>query len=233
MGKLVHYFIAQTQLKERFDSTPEEIAMWIWLGAIKAYVDGSSPRQEFFFDYVPEEGFNYVEKLVDLSFDQEELDSFEPSERFRNYEGVIERFEKYISKPEAESLVFTLHKKGEIASYHPLAGGAEDGSSANHGSESRPGLQDAMYSEFEIERIEHEKLPDSPQKGETSLRSTKKRASSRNAKLQKAANALAAKWNRQRKRGFSKRDICRELAKTEDWLHMQVITIERNIKVKW
>ena len=59
------------------------------------------------------------------------------------------------------------------------------------------------------------------------------KTSSRDKKLQEAAEALAKQWNEEYKRGFSKRDIARQLAMSDEWKHMTADRIERILRVTW
>lgn len=59
------------------------------------------------------------------------------------------------------------------------------------------------------------------------------RTANRNEELQDAANMLAAQWIKSGRKIFTKREIAIELAKSNDWMDMTAVRIERILLKEW
>ena len=149
----IPFLVVKRLLADRLKASPEEIAVWIFLGpqhgglAAYEHVNEFEDPPRFYFDYTA--GPDYLEPLVRCWFKKEEVDRFNPPDRFVTGQQLINRWSnsvnsvnKFIEQQIAESRLLDLH---------PTFGGTqwtEDGE--------YPTRESALFELAKIEAIEHE-----------------------------------------------------------------------------
>ncbi len=94
----IPYAQAYTFLEKRIYATPEEIAAWVYLGpnegGLNAYVDinnSSTPKVFYFKNFAGKD--TYLSQLMLCWFLREDIDSFQPEDRFITEEQLIKHWE--------------------------------------------------------------------------------------------------------------------------------------------
>jgi hypothetical protein len=143
-------------LAERLRATPEELAMWIFMGpatgGIAAYRNANEldrpPR--FYFDNFM--GEDYVSPLMACWFRQDDIDRFDPADRYITGAALIDRWSKSPAiKPEA--YIRAKIAESRLTDIHPIYGGTQGTSPGNT---SYPPLTIGLFALAEIEAIEAE-----------------------------------------------------------------------------
>ncbi len=153
----VHYLRAKALLRERLQAGPQEIAMWVFMGQLIAWRGQELDSPRFYFEWMPGEDYDYVSRLVDTSFSGEQLELFEPYERWLTHEELINRWSTSMSRAEALSLIRSRMISGELAAAHPLTGMPSD--------DSEPGLEDCLFSVTDAEQLQAEFGVEPPDNG--------------------------------------------------------------------
>ncbi|OFZ98273.1 MAG: hypothetical protein A3H35_08425 [Betaproteobacteria bacterium RIFCSPLOWO2_02_FULL_62_17] len=170
-GSYTHYLKARAILAERLQASPEEIAIWAWFGrsvgkdpagGIDGYLDpdqhgGKPPRFHFRYDF--QGNFDYLPQLMQCYFRADDLQSFQPADRYLTFAGVVERFKRFCGEEEGIALVRAKAASGDLASFHPLTGGTSE-SKAWQGEEGFPPLEQGMFLLSQVLEIEAECAPD-------------------------------------------------------------------------
>jgi len=157
--RYVPYPRALRRLRERLDATPEELAAWVFMGptdgGIAAYVsaneaNGSEQPPRFFFENHPGEG--YVAALMPCWFRANDIESFEPAERFITGEALIAR---WATQPGIvpEAFIQAKIEESRLIDLHPTCGQA--GAACQDGADDPP-LEDGLFSLADIRAIECE-----------------------------------------------------------------------------
>lgn len=143
-------------LADRLRATPEELAAWIFMGpetgGIAAYRNAnelnSPPR--FYFDAFM--GEDYLSPLMACWFRQDDVDSFDPADRYITGAALIERWGKY---PSIQSVAFIRAKIAEsrLSDIHPIYGGTQ-GTFPDE--LSYPPVTIGLFAVKEIEQVEAE-----------------------------------------------------------------------------
>jgi hypothetical protein len=153
----IPYPKAMNILRKKWQAIPDELAMWIFLGqengGIAAYMNANElnrPR-EFYFAYF--EGVeDYLAPLMSCWFLQDDIDQFEPADRYITGAELIERWGRHHGiHPEA--FIRAKIAESRLLDCHPTFGGTIV-SFDDH--ENFPPLSAGLFSVSQIELIEAE-----------------------------------------------------------------------------
>ena len=159
----VPYPTAFSPLNERFDTSPEEIAMWIWLGAhhngLRAFVNpgalGAPPR----FTFAGTDGWDYVSKIMGCWFRLDDLEHFVPTNRYIRCDQLRERWRgKQGIDSDANLDAFIRAKIVELRldAISPITGPTQW---EHPGNPQWPPIESAMFRVAQIEEIEANDFP--------------------------------------------------------------------------
>lgn len=166
-GEYVQYLKAKGVLETRLGATPAEIAMWTWLGrelhgkpagGINGYRDPALHDDRplrFHFQEDLNGTFDYLGQLMACYYRIEDIDSFEPEDRYLTFDRVVSRFRRFCSESEARSLIHIKVGTGELESYHPQTGMT----AGTHGLGEEPGfppLEQGLFTLADVHAIEAE-----------------------------------------------------------------------------
>lgn len=162
-AQYVAYPRAMQQLMGRLNSTPEELAAWVWLGprqgGLTAYlhIKDINPPTRFsygdFFESKPDP--DYVSKLMACWFRQDEIARFEPTKRFITGSALIDRWSNLHGlKPEA--FIRAKIRESRLQDLHPVHG-ITQGSAPEE--VFRPPMTTALFLLSGVEAIESEEFP--------------------------------------------------------------------------
>lgn len=152
----IAYPKAMKVLSERWQATPEELVAWIFLGpengGIAAYLNANelNPPPRFYFTY--DMGENHLAPLMSCWFIRDEIERFEPTERYITGAALIKRWSK---QPGLQPEAFSVAKIAEsrLFGIHPTYG-LTQGTFNND--PTFPPLLAGLFAVSEIERIERE-----------------------------------------------------------------------------
>lgn len=154
----IAYPKAMKLLREKWQATPEELAVWIFMGpdegGITAYENANelNPPPRFIFSYSLLEDEDYMSPLMACWFRKDDIDRFEPAERYISGTALIERWS---NQPGLLPEAFIRAKIAEsrLQSIHPIFGFTR----GTHGADtSFPPLSAGLFAMSCIERIEVE-----------------------------------------------------------------------------
>ena len=156
-ARYVAYPKAMSQLKVRLDATPEELAAWVWTGpedgGIAAYLNANEldPPPRFFYAYLVGTS-NYIAPLMGCWFKADDVDQFEPTDRYIVGAALIERWSK---QPGLNAAAFIRAKIAEsrLIDIHPIDGGTR-GTFSEHSD--WPPLENGLFALTHILEIEAE-----------------------------------------------------------------------------
>lgn len=160
----IAYPKAMNILSQKWQATPDELAMWIFLGperdGIAAYLNANklNPPPRFHFAYNLGES-DYLAPLMSCWFRREDIDGFEPAERYITGTGLIERWSKHpgiLPKP----FIIAKITESRLEDFHPTFGGTKGTFDEQ---ENFPPLEARLFPMNQIERIEVEDGIDSAQ----------------------------------------------------------------------
>ena len=156
----VAYPKAMAKLRTRLDATPEELAAWVWLGpkigGLSAFVNANEldPPPRFHFGLGDGRGddHDYVSPLMACWFRVDEIDRFEPTDRYVSGSALILRWS---SQPGLKPLAFILAKirESRLSDLHPIRG-ITQGSDPDD--VSKPPVSDALFQLSDVKAIEVE-----------------------------------------------------------------------------
>ncbi len=144
----VHYLRAKALLRERLQAGPQEIAMWVFMEELIAWQGQELGSQRFYFEWMPGDDYDYVNRLIDTDFSSDQLNLFQPHERWLTHRELIERWATSMTRDEALSLIRSRAKSGDLVVAHPLAGIPSD--------DGEPGLEDCLFSAADAEQLQAE-----------------------------------------------------------------------------
>lgn len=98
-------------------------------------------KSDFFRD-------DYVASMTDLYFAKEQIDGFEPSDRWLTYHQLLGRWGYSMTPAEAEVLITSRYADGDLSVTHPLTGIPAD--------EGEPTIEACLFRVTEIESVEAE-----------------------------------------------------------------------------
>lgn len=152
----IAYPKAMQILREKWNATPDELAVWIFMGpdeaGIAAYRNANEliPPQRVYFDFSM--GEDYRQTLVACWFLQEDIDRFTPADRYITGAALIERWG---IQPDLDSEAFIRAKIAEsrLLDIHPTFGGTKGTFGDDAGF---PPLSAALFAMSHIKLIEAE-----------------------------------------------------------------------------
>lgn len=106
---------AMHQLAKRLGATPEELAAWIWCGpkdgGIVAYMNANEldPPPRFFYATF-NESQDYIAPLMACWFKEDDIDQFEPADRYITGAALIDRWSQ---RPGVHAVAFIQAKIAE------------------------------------------------------------------------------------------------------------------------
>ncbi len=122
----IAYPKAMKTLTDRLGATPEELAAWIFMGpdtgGIVAYRNANelNPPPRFYFDYFM--GEDYLSPLMACWFRQDDVNRFDPADRYITGAALIERWSKHPAiQPEA--YIRAKIAESRLLDIHPTFGG--------------------------------------------------------------------------------------------------------------
>lgn len=156
----VHFLVAREILKERLGATPQEIAIWVWMGKNSGEIDGYRDAPQYDdppkFHFPPSESFDsrfdYVSEMMHCYFRRSDLDSFTPGDRYLTYLQLVERWRTQLTEQEIVALIKAEGKTEELTGFHPLTGAVQGAGSM--GEEGFPPLDQGMFCLAHIEAVE-------------------------------------------------------------------------------
>ncbi|MCP5180215.1 MAG: hypothetical protein H6994_10060 [Pseudomonadales bacterium] len=159
---LVAYPLAMEMLRSRIGATSADVAGWVWLGRLSGGLAAflRDPEQgtlsRFFFDLVVDEsGRGYMNGLLRASFRPEDLETFEPSERFFTGVELVARWSVHAQLPDVEAYVWAKIQHGSLTNCHPIFGNSSQIRSPD---DALPPLADGLFLTSEVESIERQEL---------------------------------------------------------------------------
>ena len=152
--RYVAYPKAMRQLTARLDATPEELAAWTWLGpkdgGIAAYVNANEldPPPRFFYA-TRGDSHDYIAPLMACWFKVDDIDQFEPTDRYITGAALIERWGQ---RPGLNALAFIQAKIAEsrLLDIHPIYGGTRGASNE----QCLPPLESGLFPMSQVEEVE-------------------------------------------------------------------------------
>lgn len=161
--KYIPYVRALARWAERLDATPEEVAAWVYFGpeagGLAAYLNANEldPPPRFFYGtmFLPQRtDWDYVAPLMSCWFREEDVESFEPTNRYltgetlkaewANVPGL--RFEAFVAAKVRESALLDIH---------PIMNSTQ---ATEVGDETYPPVSSALFLRAEVRRIEMEEF---------------------------------------------------------------------------
>lgn len=143
-------------LADRLGATPEELAVWIFMGpdtgGIAAYRNANelNPPPRFYFDCFM--GEDYLSPLMACWFRQDDIDLFDPDDRYITGAALIERWSNQPGlRPEA--FVRAKIAESRLLDIHPTFGGTRG---THDDDASFPSLESELFLLAHVEGIESE-----------------------------------------------------------------------------
>lgn len=157
------------QLAQRLGATPEELAAWVYAGpkdgGITAYLNANELDPPPRFHYTTgSDNQDYVAPLMACWFRADEIDQFEPAERYITGHALIARWGKH---PGLHAVAFIHAKIAEsrLLDIHPIYGGTQ-GTFSEHAD--FPLLTTGLFVLSHVEKIEVEDFAADVERGEPS-----------------------------------------------------------------
>lgn len=159
--RYIAYPKAMQKLAQRLGASPEELAAWIWTGpedgGIAAYVNANEldPPPRFSYSYFVGTS-NYIAPLMGCWFKVDDVEQFEPADRYIVGSALIERWSK---RPGLHAVAFIQAKivESRLTDIHPIYGGTQGTFSERP---DWPPLEIALFEMDEVEQIEVEDFGD-------------------------------------------------------------------------
>jgi hypothetical protein len=155
----VAYPKAAAVLAERLAATSEEIAAWIWFthqnGGLAAYRNANEliPPPRFFYDVMLHPTGDYLAPLMGCWFDEAEINSFLPTERFVTGAALIQRWTSRVAN--ARAFIEAKIAESRLIAFHPIYGSTREMAC----DEDFPPMDTGLFAQSEVERIESEDFP--------------------------------------------------------------------------
>lgn len=155
--RYVAYPKAMQQLSQRLNASPDELAAWIFVGpergGMAAYVNANEldPPPQFFYAYVSG-ATDYIAPLMGCWFKADDVERFEPADRYIVGAALIERWSK---QPGLHAQAFVQAKIAEsrLLDLHPTFGGTR-GTFSEHAD--WPPLESGLFPLAQVLQIEAE-----------------------------------------------------------------------------
>lgn len=122
----IPYPIAIKILEKRLHASPDELAVWVWFGGRKGGIDAFTNEDEQFppsrFLFHPGLSHQYLNSLVGCWFIRQEVEAFEPEERFLTGADLVARWQSKLGN-QCTSYISTKINESKLIDLHPVAGG--------------------------------------------------------------------------------------------------------------
>ncbi|OLP05880.1 hypothetical protein [Rhodoferax antarcticus] len=156
-ARYIAYPNAMHQLTRRLGATPEELAAWIWLGpkdgGLAAYLNANElvPPPRFFYA-TGSDTHDYIAPLMACWFREEDINQFDPADRYIAGAALIERWSK---QPGLQAVAFIQAKipESRLLDIHPIYGGTR-GTFSEH--PDWPSLESGLFPLSHVQQIETE-----------------------------------------------------------------------------
>jgi hypothetical protein len=152
-NEFIAYPKAMKLLADRLEATPEELAAWVFMGpndgGLMAYtnINELNPPPRFHFDYLM--GEDYLSPLMACWFRQDDIDRFDPADRYITGAALIERWSNQPSlRPEA--FIRAKIAESRLLGIHPTFGGTR----GTIKDDSFPPLESGLFLLAHVEGIE-------------------------------------------------------------------------------
>lgn len=161
--KLIGLPLVLSRLGERLRASQEEVAAWVFMtecdGGIRAYKPQSQPEEFQRFYFEPEMELDYKGLMVNCWFDEREITTFEPQERFISGAACLEVL-KDLHDGSPSVFLSKLIDAGRITDLHPITGATIASSPTDFG---LPKIETGLFSVDELEKIMIEAAVDTPE----------------------------------------------------------------------
>jgi hypothetical protein len=153
--RYIAYPKAMHQLAQRLGASPEELAVWIFtgpeLGGIAAYVNANEldPPPRFSYSYFVGSS-DYIAPLMACWFRVDDVEQFEPCDRYILGTALIERWNKRAGL-HAEAFIQAKIEESRLTDIHPICGGTR-GTFSEHSD--WPPLESGLFALEEVSQIE-------------------------------------------------------------------------------
>jgi hypothetical protein len=171
-AKYLAYPAALARLRERLNATPEELAAWIYMGymgsrtgGIAAYESANEldPPPQFRFrtaEWSGPEDHDYIAPMMACWFRADEIETFQPTERFVVGRDLLVKWSKvpginaasYVIAKIRESKLVDAHWESRLEDTHPIYGGTL----GTFPEEGYPPIELGLFRVSDIEAIESE-----------------------------------------------------------------------------
>ena len=226
-------------LTSQFETSPEELAIWIWMGekngGLNAYLNANeiNPPPKFYFDPGQNNNFDYLSPLMACWFNQQEIEKFHPPDRFITGKELITRWSQYPEiKPEAFIRAKILESR--LTNIHPISCGNQGTSPDDT---SYPPLSDGMFSLTDIETIELDDFGISNSIDQLDELHKPKGHLNHDSQLQQRANEIAKEIIRTKKRKPTKESVgkllWKELKKNNKNFKLSEDSVIRRLRKQW
>ncbi len=153
-SELVGLGIALDILNQRLETSAEEISAWVFLselnGGLRCYREAGKANEYGRYYFETEMGEDYTAELSVGLFDVEELQAFQPKERFITGKALIELLQQS-GRENAKATIGTLVRSGKLTDLHPIKGATK--ASTIEGSD-LPDLESGLFSLSEVDKIQ-------------------------------------------------------------------------------
>ncbi len=155
----IHWLTARETLVTRWDTTPQEIAIWVWLDQVgrglRGYRDAHANNEPQKFSFPQwDDDLDFLTELMHCSFLRGDLKTFIPSTRYLTFPQVVERWKPRLPKEaDVVALLEAQAKIGGLESFNSLTGRSGmhmwEGTKADF-----PEREAGVFSRPEVEAIE-------------------------------------------------------------------------------
>lgn len=155
LSKFISYSIAIEILNKKFSTTPDEIAVWIFLGYLRAYTDVLNYEHPPRFKFITGSNNNFKIQLNHCWFIKKSIEEFYPLKRYITGKALIAKWGIF---PHIDPLEYIMVKiaEGRLEDIHPLTGFSQGSYAARNfpNLNEFPSLKKALFALSEIEEIE-------------------------------------------------------------------------------
>lgn len=149
----VPYFQALSALRERLGATAEELAAWIFMGpgdgGLAAYRNANefdTPPRFYFDEWM---GENYLAAMAGCWFSAEDIERFEPGDRFITGAALVARWMEPLGEGVGD-FVRTKIEESRLIDLHPTYGGTQ----ATTADEAFPPLEQGLFVLAHVQAVE-------------------------------------------------------------------------------
>ena len=154
----IAYPKAMTQLAERLEASPEELAAWLFvgpeLGGLAAYVNANElePPPEFRFGLYTGDNPDYLSPLMWCWFQEDDVLNFTPTERYITGTSLKDRWNGHLGM-QPEAFIRAKIEESRLHGFHPISGLTQG---SVPGDEWYPPLSSGLFALSEIKALEKE-----------------------------------------------------------------------------